>query len=85
MTEQGIQVDSSQLETGALLARGKGLITYQMDLDLNINAGPMEKLQSLLGKVGKVIGEITDQLVTYHVTGKINAPKVKVKPLGVGR
>lgn len=85
LTEQGIQVDSSQLETRALLARGKGLITYQMDLDLNINAGPMEKLQSLLGKVGKVIGEITDQLVTYHVTGKINAPKVKVKPLGVGR
>jgi len=84
LTENGVLVERSQLETQALLARGKGLITYQMGMDLNINAGPMEKLQSLLGKVGQVIGDLTDKLVTYHVTGTVSEPKIKVKPFGVG-
>ena len=83
LTGKGVQIQSSQLETQALLARGDGMVYYNQALDLQLNAGPMEKLQSLLGKVGKVIGSITDQLVTYRVTGTIQNPKVSVKPLGL--
>lgn len=84
LTAKGVRIESSQLATQALLARGTGIVRYDTTLDLQLNAGPMEKLQSLLGKVGKVIGSITDQLVTYHVTGTLKEPKVKIKPLGLG-
>ncbi|MCB9837812.1 MAG: hypothetical protein H6813_00595 [Phycisphaeraceae bacterium] len=84
LDDRGVIVDKSELETSSLLARGTGMVYYNTALDLRINAGPMEKVQSLLGRVGKAIGSITDQLVTYHVTGTVQKPKVSVKPLGFG-
>ena len=84
LTDQAIRVDSSVLETNALLARGKGRVYYNQNLDLTLNAGPVEKVQSLLGKFGKVLGNITDQFIEYHVTGTVSEPQVAVRPFGIG-
>lgn len=80
----GVQITSSEVITEFLAARAKGTIDFDQTLDLSVNAGPMEKLQSLLGKVGDVLGNVTDRLVTYRVRGTIQDPTVSVAPLGVG-
>lgn len=63
----------SEFHTPAIAARAKGKIGFDQQLDLAVNAGPVEKMQSLLGKAGKVgkllgdITKVTDKLVTYRV------------------
>lgn len=60
-------------------ARGVGTISLDRKLDLTVNGGPIEKVQSLLGKqVGGLIGKVTDQLVGYRVTGTTDEPKIAV-------
>jgi len=80
----GIQITESELTTGSLAARATGMIGFDSTLDLAVNAGPMEKLQSLLGKAGDVIGSITDRLVKYRIRGSLDKPEVSVDPLGLG-
>ncbi|MCA9298170.1 MAG: hypothetical protein KDA28_03840, partial [Phycisphaerales bacterium] len=82
--EGGIRVDNSELVTRVIAARATGLISWEQELDLSVNAGPLEKLQSMLGEVGNLLGKVTDQLVKYRVRGPISDPKVSVAPLGVG-
>ncbi|MFG0330460.1 MAG: hypothetical protein ACF8PN_11240 [Phycisphaerales bacterium] len=72
------------LRSSVVAARGEGQVYYDGRLDMVFNAGPLEKAQSLLGDVGKVLGEITDKFVKYHVGGRVGDPKVGVKPLGIG-
>ena len=84
LTDRAIRLDSMTLETNVLLARGTGLVHYDQRLDLSLNAGPMEKVQGLLGDFGEVLGELTDLLVEYHVTGTLTDPEVAVKVLGIG-
>ena len=84
LTGQGIDVTQSELATPALAARATGLIGYDGTLNMRVNAGPIEKLQSKLGDVGKILGAVTDKLVTYAVKGTVSEPKVSVQPLGVG-
>ncbi len=78
-----VRVESMNLETQAVVARGSGSITFGGVCDLMMNAGPMEKVQGLLGEIGAAIGKVTDRLVKYHVTGPIGDPSVKVRPLGL--
>lgn len=80
---QGVQVKSLSLTTPVLAATGDGRVNYNQRLDLLINAGPIEKVQDLLGDVGKILGQVSDQLVKYRVTGTLADPKVAVKPLGL--
>lgn len=84
LTGTGVHLDSSEVVTAALAARATGTIGYDTSLDLDVNAGPLEKLQDTLGGVGKLIGKVTDQLVTYKVEGTTADPKVRVAPLGIG-
>ncbi|MBK7404606.1 MAG: hypothetical protein IPJ41_08215 [Phycisphaerales bacterium] len=44
----------------------------------------MEKLQSMLGGVGDLLGSVTDRLITYRIRGTVAEPQVSVAPLGVG-
>jgi hypothetical protein len=67
----------------SVAARGNGDVHFDGRLDLNINAGPLERIQGALGRVGDVFGKITDRLVTYRVTGTIDEPKYSMQPLGV--
>lgn len=83
LTGAGVRVKSSTVETEFVAARATGLVAYDGTLDLDVNAGPLEKLQSNLGKVGEIFGKLTDKLVTYHVTGPMADPSVKVAPLGI--
>ena len=88
LTPVGIMLTDSEFHTPAIAARAKGKIGFDQQLDLAVNAGPVEKMQSLLGKAGKVgkllgdITKVTDKLVTYRVTGPASKPEISVAPLG---
>ena len=47
-----------------------------------LNAGPLEKMQAMMGKVGDVFGKLTDAVAAYHVTGPISKPQVEVEFAG---
>jgi hypothetical protein len=59
--------------------RGHGDIYFDTRMDMLFNAGPVEKIQSLLGKIGDFLGRITDEISAYTVTGTLAEPKVGVK------
>lgn len=81
---QGVRVTESEVKTEFLAARGKGTIGFDGSLDMAVNGGPMEKVQSLLGGLGDALGAVTDHLVKYRIRGTVSAPKVSVDPLGLG-
>ncbi len=83
LTGEGVRITRGQAETPVATARFTGLVRYDATLDLIVNAGPLEKVQGLLGKVGGIIGEVTDRLVKYRVTGPASDPKIEVRPLGL--
>ncbi len=80
----GIQITRSEVVTGVLAARATGSVAWNGMLDLVVNAGPLERLQSALGAVGDLFGKLTDQLVKYRVRGPMANPSVTVAPLGLG-
>jgi hypothetical protein len=80
----GLDFTSSEVTTEFLVARGTGTLGFDGSLDMAVNGGPMEKLQSLLGGLGEVLGSVTDKLVKYRVRGTVAAPEVSVDPLGLG-
>lgn len=84
LTSDGIEVTSLDLNTPAIAARGSGMIFYDARLDLALNAGPLERVQNLLGGVGKIIGAVTDRVLKYRIRGTVAEPKVSVHPLGIG-
>jgi hypothetical protein len=64
-------------------ARGHGVVDFDQQLDLIVNAGPLEKMQHLLGRhVGRAFGKLTDALAGYHVTGTVTDPDVNVQLAG---
>jgi hypothetical protein len=79
----GLHIDKSIILLPFTAARITGTIGYDGRLDLAMNAGPLERLQNALGKVGEVIGKVTDRVVTYRVQGKVGDPTVAVDPLGL--
>lgn len=83
LTGEGVKITKGEATTQVAAARFTGLIRYNGTLDLIANAGPLEKVQGLFGKVGGIIGEVTDKLVKYRISGPASDPKVEVKPLGL--
>ncbi len=63
--------------------RGKGQVFYDKRLNLDVQAGLMEKLQGSLGQIGELLGAL--KLVNYKVTGVVGDPKVSINPLGLGK
>lgn len=80
----GFDVTSLEITTDSIGVRGSGTISFEGALDLSVNAGPLEKVQSLLGLAGDVLGAVTDRLVKYRIRGTVGDPQVTVDPLGVG-
>lgn len=78
LTSAGAQITDSEVTTTLMAARARGIVGYDMNLDLKVNAGPLEKIQSLFGKLGRTIGKVTDNLVSYRVTGPAWDPTVAV-------
>lgn len=83
---QGNKVHFSKIDmrTPTYAVRGDGDYYFEDRLDLYLNGGPLEKVQTLLGEVGRVLGKVTDQIIRYHVTGPIGDPVVTPEPLGIG-
>lgn len=79
-----ITITEGELVTGLIAARGTGDIGYDGQLDLRVNAGPLEKLQSGLGLIGELFGNLTDRLVKYLVRGTTADPTISVAPFGLG-
>ncbi len=82
--EKQLRLRDIDLRSTAVAARGQGEINFDRTINLRLNAGPLESVENKLGKIGKVIGRITDKLVTYQVRGTLAKPTVEVKPLGFG-
>jgi len=72
------------LVSGAIAARGEGEIAFDGRINYRLNAGPLERVQGLLGPVGDILGAVTDQFVKYEVSGTLKEPVVSVRPLGIG-
>ncbi|MBX3389156.1 MAG: hypothetical protein KF691_06835 [Phycisphaeraceae bacterium] len=84
ITGQGIQVTQSHIVASALDARATGLIDWHMDLHMTATANPIAAVTQPLGAVGRIIGNMTKEVIQYQITGKVGDPKVSVKPFGLG-
>lgn len=84
ITGNGITITAGEIITAVAAMRVRGDIGYDQSLDLDVNAGVMEKVQGQLGEVGDLLGKLTDKALTYTVTGTFSKPKVGVKTLGIG-
>jgi hypothetical protein len=80
-----VRMRDIRLVSATVAARGHGEIFFDRRVDFRFNAGPLERLQHTLGGLGELFGKITDQLVTYQVSGDLSDPTFKVKPLGLGQ
>lgn len=76
------RVTRSEVHTSVAAARATGTIGYDGTLDLRANAGPLEKAQSVFGKVGELFGKLTDRLMGYRIRGTIEKPEVSVEGPG---
>jgi len=85
-TLRGEAMDFSKvtLKTPTISVRGEGVMHLDGRLDFVVNGGPLEKVQDLLGDVGRIFGAVTDQLVKYRIRGTVSEPDISVAPLGVG-
>jgi len=71
-----VQLDHLAAQSGALALRGSGTIGFDEHLNLRLNAGPMERLQGILGDVGKIWASASDAMAGYRVTGTLADPQV---------
>ncbi len=88
LTPDGVVIDKAHIVTQFAVVRGAtdpvGTITYDGVMDLRVNAGPLEKMQEMLGAIGKIIGTVTDQIASYRVYGEIGSPKITPRVFGIG-
>ena len=79
-TFEGNRVNLGTIHAVTRLAalHGHGNIYFDTRLDLLINAGPVEKIESLLGQIGNLLGKVSDQVSAYTVTGTLGQPRVGV-------
>lgn len=79
-----VRLSKINYSSTTLAARGDGSIGLDQTLDLTLNAGPVEKLQAMLGGIGSAIGKLTDAVGSYRVTGTLDEPKVALNVAGGG-
>ena len=58
---------------------GHGDIYFNTHMDMLFNAGAVEKIESMLGKIGAFLGRMSDEVSAYTVTGTLGDPKVGIK------
>ncbi|MFO0860294.1 MAG: AsmA family protein [Phycisphaerales bacterium] len=84
LTGRGVQITQSHLVASAVDARATGLIDWKLNLNLTATANPIAAVTQPLGAVGRLIGSVTKEVMQYQITGTVGAPKVSVKPFGLG-
>jgi hypothetical protein len=77
--EDRIEIRDLQFASDAVVARGRGTVRLDHSIDLTLNGGPLEKVQSKLGEFGKIIGAVTDSIACYRVTGTLENAGVSVE------
>jgi len=70
------------MSTPVLALEGTGRIGFDQSLYLNVQAGPIKKLEQAIGVFGKGLGQLTDNLIRYRVTGTLSEPKVTILLMG---
>lgn len=83
LTGEGVRVQKADVVSAIVLMRGDGLVGYDGALDLVVNAGMLEKVQSRLGQLGELIGALSDRVVAYTVKGTVSKPKIGIRALGI--
>ncbi len=84
LRDERIDLTRFAMLAGPIGARGTGTVgLVSRQLDLRMNAGPLEGLQTNLGTLGDLTALVTDRLAKYLVRGTISDPKVTVAPLGL--
>ncbi len=81
LTPDAIRLTRIDLRAQAIAARGRGTIGYDAQMDLRLNAGPLEWFQNMLGPIGRLKGAVTDRIMSYHVTGSLGDTRVAVRML----
>jgi hypothetical protein len=82
LSGEGAKCSEILYEGGMFAARGQGTIGLDRRVDLMMNAGPLEKMQAMMGGVGKAFGKLTDSVAAYRVTGGIEDPQIDVEVAG---
>lgn len=82
--EETVTISSFSLLATPIGARGNGWIKFDETLHLRLNAGPLEAIQESIGDIGRFLGEFTNLLVKYVVSGTLEDPKISIAPLGIG-
>lgn len=77
IVDRSIDINDMLYRGDALAMRGKGRMGFHGDLDLVVNAGPLERLQESLGPVGTLWGKLSDRLMSYSVKGTRSEPVVR--------
>lgn len=80
-----IELTKFNFQNPIAAVRGTGTIKTDTTLNLDVNAGPLEKITGQLGGIGNIIGQVTDSLVKYRVRGTTEKPEISIAPLGIGR
>ena len=84
LAPHGVDVTSFDYRSDVVAARGRGRVNYDGGLDFTLNGGPVERVQAGLGQLGRLLGRVTDGIVSYRVRGTVKEPSVSVHPLGIG-
>jgi len=79
-TFEGDRVNFHKVDVVTQMAvlRGHGDIFFDTHLNMLFNAGALEKVESMLGRVGAFLGRMTDEISAYTLTGTLGEPKVGV-------
>ena len=78
-----VTIDKLAIQSKFVAVRGAGDIHFDGRLDLKVNAGVVEKGEELLGRLGDVLGVLTDLFLPYEISGTWTKPIVTPDPLGV--
>jgi hypothetical protein len=70
------------MSTPVLALEGTGRIGFDQSLYLNVKAGPIKKLEQAIGVFGKGLGQLTENIIRYRVTGTLGEPRVTVLLMG---
>ncbi len=74
-----IELQSFTGQLGVLNLRANGTIGFDQRIDIHMNVTPLGKdVRNSLGAVGKLLGQATDAVLSYRVTGLLSSPKVSL-------
>lgn len=75
-------LSQTDIDASWFAMRGRGKVFFDERVAMNVNAGPMAKLQNATGAVGRLLGGVTDRALVYRVRGKMDELSIVPVPLG---